>query len=194
MKYIRCDNSKAGGKYWTGKICNEDVLVDDNTVKVICWKCIAFLTPVEEKKKKTGYPPGWKFMNFFVDKDGNVFHKGVEQTDLKGTLPVTELKERKQRKKKEDTLEKLVMAEFNKRIQLKKDKKKIRKKEVEVPVIVNPTVATVKSKKITTKEKSIKPKVNQTSKPKSKLKVKTKVKKKSAETIKPTVKKKGRKL
>jgi hypothetical protein len=42
--------------------------------------------------KPTGRPAGWHFMNEFVDKDGNVFHKGVEQPKLKGTLKPTEVK------------------------------------------------------------------------------------------------------
>jgi hypothetical protein len=33
--------------------------------------------------KPTGRPAGWHFMNEFVDKDGNVFHKGKEQPKLK---------------------------------------------------------------------------------------------------------------
>ena len=38
-------------------------------------------------------------MNEFVDKDGNVFHKGKEQPDLKGTLKPTKVKPPKKRKK-----------------------------------------------------------------------------------------------
>ena len=38
-------------------------------------------------------------MNEFVDKDGNVFHKGKEQPKLKGTLPPTKVKPPKKRKK-----------------------------------------------------------------------------------------------
>ena len=51
------------------------------------------------KKQPTGRPAGWHFMNEFVDKDGNVFHKGKEQPDLKGTLPPTKVKPPKKRKK-----------------------------------------------------------------------------------------------
>ena len=37
-------------------------------------------------------------MNEFVDKDGNVFHKGKEQPKLKGTLKPTKVKpQRKER-------------------------------------------------------------------------------------------------
>ena len=49
--------------------------------------------------KPTGRPAGWHFMNEFVDKDGNVFHKGKEQPKLKGTLPPTKVKPPKKRKK-----------------------------------------------------------------------------------------------
>ena len=48
--------------------------------------------------KPTGRPAGWHFMNEFVDKDGNVFHKGKEQPDLKGTLPPTKVKPKKKAK------------------------------------------------------------------------------------------------
>ena len=40
-----------------------------------------------------------KWLNEFVDKDGNVFHKGKEQPDLKGTLEPTKVKPRKKKKK-----------------------------------------------------------------------------------------------
>ena len=42
-------------------------------------------------KKGPKKPRGWRWMNEFVDADGNVFHKGEEQPDLKGTRPVTDL-------------------------------------------------------------------------------------------------------
>ena len=38
-------------------------------------------------------------MNEYVDQDGNVYHKGKEQPDLKGTLPSTKVKPRKKKKK-----------------------------------------------------------------------------------------------
>ena len=51
-------------------------------------------------KVKTGRPAGWHFMNEFVDKDGTVFHKGVEQPDLKGTLKPTKVKPKKKAKRR----------------------------------------------------------------------------------------------
>ena len=54
------------------------------------------------KREPTGRPAGWHWMSEFVDKDGNVFHKGKEQPELKGTLEPTKVKPRK--KKKRDIL------------------------------------------------------------------------------------------
>ena len=57
--------------------------------------------------KPTGRPAGWHWMAEFVDKDGNVFHKGVEQPKLKGTLPPTKVKPQKKRKKRIDAFTEL---------------------------------------------------------------------------------------
>ena len=82
--------------------------------------------PEENKPKrvKTGRPSGWHFMNEFVDKDGNVFHKGKEQPDLKGTLPPTKVKPPKKRKKlsADQKLFKKV-REHKKRLKAKRGKK-----------------------------------------------------------------------
>ena len=42
--------------------------------------------------KPTGKPRGWAFMKEFVDKGGNVYHRGKEQPGLKGTLKPTIIK------------------------------------------------------------------------------------------------------
>ena len=66
-------------------------------------------------------------MNEFVDKDGNVFHKGKEQPKLKGTLPPTKIKPKKKpkRRSKEEIL--LARHEKKKKV-LKKAKKKLNDK------------------------------------------------------------------
>ena len=65
--------------------------------------------------KPTGRPSGWHFMNEFVDKDGNVFHKGKEMPKLKGTLPPTKVKPPKKRKtKKEIEAEKIAKYDADK--------------------------------------------------------------------------------
>ena len=85
--------------------------------------------PIEDKPKRvsTGRPAGWHFMKEFVDKDGNVFHKGKEQPDLKGTLPPTKIKPKKKvkRRSKEEIL--LARHEKKKKV-LKKAKKRMNDK------------------------------------------------------------------
>ena len=74
------------------------------------------------KRVKTGRPSGWHFMNEFVDKDGTVYHRGKEMSELKGTLPVTVVKPKKKpkRRTKEQILldrqkeKKAVQREFKK--------------------------------------------------------------------------------
>ena len=87
------------------------------------------LFPDQDKPRrvKTGRPAGWHWMNEFVDKDGNVFHKGKEQPDLKGTLPPTKVKPKKKvkRRSKEEML--LARHEKKKKV-LKKAKNKLKKK------------------------------------------------------------------
>ena len=63
--------------------------------------------------KPTGRPAGWHFMNEFVDKDGNVFHKGVEMVELKGTLPPTVIKPKKKAKRR--TKEQILIARYKKK-------------------------------------------------------------------------------
>ena len=97
-----------GQRWMICKHCqSEYVQVDEGTAAITCSSCaikntLAF-KPMDEflgkQHKKTGSPAGWHFMNEFVDKDGNVFHKGKEQPDLKGTLPPTKVKPPKKRKK-----------------------------------------------------------------------------------------------
>ena len=65
--------------------------------------------------KPTGRPAGWHFMNEFVDKDGNVFHKGKEQPKLKGTLPPTKVKPKKKTKTKRRTKEQILIDRHNKK-------------------------------------------------------------------------------
>ena len=76
---------------------------------------------------KTGRPSGWHFMNEFVDKDGNVFHKGKEQPDLKGTLPPTKIKPKKKAKRR--SKEEILLARHEKKKKvLKKANKKLNDK------------------------------------------------------------------
>ncbi len=74
--------------------------------------------------KPTGRPAGWHWMAEFVDKDGNVFHKGVEQPKLKGTLKPTKVKPPKKKTKRRSKDQILVEKYKEKNKNLKKELKK----------------------------------------------------------------------
>jgi len=102
-----CQNSEPGGKYFKGQICNEWSRVGNDATAVICWKCTAAVTEgplIRSAVVKSDKPKGWTFMKEFVAVDGTVYHKGIEQPTLKGTLPVTviEVKQEKVKLSKQE--------------------------------------------------------------------------------------------
>ena len=66
-------------------------------ITITCSECVAeMMKQYDQPKTKNGnlntakgYPKGWRFMKEFVHATGLVYHKGVEQPDLKGTLEPT---------------------------------------------------------------------------------------------------------
>ncbi len=72
-----------------------------HTVEAICWQCCIDLywEKPESPKQKSDKPQGWKFMKEYVHTDGTVYHKGIEQPELKGTLPVTVITPKVKKKK-----------------------------------------------------------------------------------------------
>ena len=98
--------------------------IGDNTKSVICSVCVLTEVGMPEEKNSytpTGRPPGWHFMNEFVDKDGNVFHRGKEQPKMKGTLKPTMVKPPKKRKAKRRTQDAILVANYKeKKVALKK--------------------------------------------------------------------------
>tara|TARA_R110000782_G_scaffold136851_1_gene229317 strand:- start:1052 stop:1462 length:411 start_codon:yes stop_codon:yes gene_type:complete len=124
-----------GQKYLQCKGCYEYQKVDDESISITCGRCTIIRTlkhtPLEDmipslkKKQVSGRPPGWHFMNEFVDKDGNVFHKGKEQPELKGTLKPTKVKPVKKRKKltKDEKMFKRA-EEYKKKLKAKRKNKK----------------------------------------------------------------------
>ena len=115
-----------GKMYMACMTCGTYERVSEETLSVRCWKCVLMITGMPEEPKSyvpTGRPPGWHFMNEFVDADGNVFHKGKEMTKLKGTLPPTEVKSKKKTKRR--TKEQILIDRHNKKkVALKKAVKK----------------------------------------------------------------------
>ena len=94
-----------GQRWLQCKYCY-DYVQAENAVAVTCSHCVNKIdmikfpeTAFKKQKKKTGRPAGWHWMNEYVDKDGNVFHKGKEKPELKGTLPPTKVKPPKKKKK-----------------------------------------------------------------------------------------------
>ena len=102
--------------------------VGEEAVKVTCSMCVLGTVgfPEEPKSayKPTGRPAGWHWMAEFVDKDGNVFHRGKEQPKLKGTLKPTKVK-LKNKATKRRTKEQILLARaVEKKAALKKDHQK----------------------------------------------------------------------
>ena len=120
-----------GVAYMDCKVTGEPVAnVSEDSVSVIGSRAVMGMVgmPDEPKQKvSTGRPAGWHFMNEFVDKDGNVFHKGKEQPKLKGTLPPTKIKPKKKAKRR--SKEEILLARHEKKKKvLKKAKKKLNDK------------------------------------------------------------------
>lgn len=101
--------------------CGEYISVGDNATGVKCsnevnrnmMTMFPELHEEKTKRKSTGRPAGWHFMNEFVDKDGNVFHKGKEQPKLFGTIPSTKVQPKKKTKRR--TKEQILIARHKKK-------------------------------------------------------------------------------
>ena len=93
-----------GVAYMDCKITGEPVKnVSTEAVSVIGSTAVLGMVGMPKERPQrvsTGRPAGWHFMNEFVDKDGNVFHRGKEQPKLKGTLPPTKVEPKKKTKRR----------------------------------------------------------------------------------------------
>tara|TARA_R100001126_G_C4881562_1_gene179421 strand:+ start:2260 stop:2733 length:474 start_codon:yes stop_codon:yes gene_type:complete len=94
-----------GIRYMECKCCGQMTAVSPDTTAVTCDICVRenfekdFPFTPKTGYVSTGRPRGWAFMKQYVDKDGNVYHKGVEQPELKGTLKPTVIKPTKPKKR-----------------------------------------------------------------------------------------------
>lgn len=71
---------------------------DEDVKSFVCWRCTqkAVGAPIEKKirnESEPRKPRGWQWKAEYVDNDGNVFYKGIEQPELKGTLKPTPIKQ-----------------------------------------------------------------------------------------------------
>ena len=121
-------------RYMSCMTCGHYTVVGDSATGVRCSNCVMKTMmnqyPQEESKsyKPTGRPAGWHWMTEYVDKDGNVFHRGKEQPKLKGTLKPTVVKPIKSKRKKRRTKQQMLLAidaerkaELKKAVQKQKD-------------------------------------------------------------------------
>ena len=116
-----------GVAYMNCKITGEPVANVSTEIKsVIGSRAVQRMVGIPKEKSRpqpSGRPAGWHFMNEFVDKDGTVYHKGVEQPKLKGTLKPTKVVAKKKTKRR--TKEEILIArEVDKKAALKKAVKK----------------------------------------------------------------------
>ena len=116
-----------GVAYMDCKITGEPVAnVSTEAKSVIGSRAVMGMVGIPKEKPtrvSTGRPAGWHFMNEFVDKDGNVYHKGKLQPDLRGTLPPTKIVPKKKTKRR--TKEEILIArDKEKKAALRKAHKK----------------------------------------------------------------------
>ena len=116
-----------GVAYMNCKITGEPVANVSTEIKsVIGSRAVQRMVGIPKEKSRpqpSGRPAGWHFMNEFVDKDGTVYHKGVEKPKLKGTLKPTKVVAKKKTKRR--TKEEILIArEVDKKAALKKAVKK----------------------------------------------------------------------
>jgi len=140
-RYMVCQNSVPGGRYWKGNLCSEWSSVGDTATAVLCSRCVQKVVDPPEIKstyKSKGFPRGWQFRKEFVHEDGTVYHKGKEQPDLKGTLAPTKIekvnKKKLSKKEKQELESQLLQQMVFVRGQIKKAKwkKDIRSNEVQL--------------------------------------------------------------
>ena len=116
------------------KLCGDMSKVSQDTTAVTCPTCVQeglyeqFGGPDVTLKKSSGRPRGWKWMAVFVDRNGTVYHKGIEQPDLKGTIEPSKIKDKGNRLTKKDK-EKIKLEAGRRLYKLKKEYQKLRWKK-----------------------------------------------------------------
>jgi ribosomal protein S27E len=80
-------------RYMECKKCGTYSVTGEEATAVTCSTCVmAMVEPpviINRRSADDMKPRGWHFMKEYIDKQGNVFHRGVEQPGLKGTLKET---------------------------------------------------------------------------------------------------------
>ena len=87
-----------GNLHMECRVCGSMKPVGEEAAATTCSLCVTeqfekeFPFEANTGYKPSGKPRGWAFMKEYVDKDGNVYHRGKEQPELKGTLKATVIK------------------------------------------------------------------------------------------------------
>jgi len=132
---------KDGELYMECRGCGTMQPVGPEVYACTCYLCVSeqfekeFPFEANTGYKPSGKPRGWAFMKEYVDKDGNVYHRGKEQPGLKGTMEPSIIKPKvakvKLSKKQKQQIKMDAFAEIGKlkkqlkRARFKKDIKKI---------------------------------------------------------------------
>lgn len=151
--------------------CDNQVDADSNVKSVMCWECvnsISYKPRMEKVVVKSTKVRGWKFMAEFVDQDGTVYHKGIEQPKLKGKRPITNVdairsdqkKNRADKKKakqlKEEKRQQKLVNDYKKKVKLKNNIKKQKEKKIKQLTTTDVTDVKPIKRKYTKKRKVIK--------------------------------------
>tara|TARA_B110000908_G_scaffold170937_1_gene232011 strand:+ start:4146 stop:4685 length:540 start_codon:yes stop_codon:yes gene_type:complete len=124
-------NPEKSYRYMECKQCGDFAECTEDTTAVTCNICCqaACDAPVlkQPKSERITRPKGWHFMAEYVDSEGNVYHKGVEQPNLYGKLDATVIEAKKRVSKKDKEKYKWLAA--SKISKLKKELAKTRWKK-----------------------------------------------------------------
>jgi len=117
-------------KYMSCKLCGQMTQVGDDATAVTCSHCVNEMVEgpqFSSRRVSSGRPAGWHFMAEYVDKDGNVFQKGVEVPKLKGKRKPTIISKKDKISKNE---KKAMITEANVKVhKLKKELSKAKLKK-----------------------------------------------------------------
>tara|TARA_R100000278_G_scaffold38898_1_gene34370 strand:+ start:440 stop:1045 length:606 start_codon:yes stop_codon:yes gene_type:complete len=122
-------------RYMDCKLCGQEELVSNLTTSVTCHQCVNGMVEaptIGKQKIITGRPAGWHWKAVFVDKDGTVYHRGVEQPKLKGTLEPTKIEPKKRIRKRDK--QKVIQEAIQRISKLKKKLNKTRFKKDKKPI------------------------------------------------------------
>ncbi len=157
-------NEREGATYrWMEcKRCGQMSKCGDEATAITCNQCVQELVgPVEFGAPKSDKPRGWTLMKEFVDKDGNVFHKGVEVPELKGSIKPSEKGERKKsermtKREKEELMATAALKLHSLKKQLEKTRWKKDKKPILSEIKLHSKVASAKFLRNFDREKYLK--------------------------------------